>query len=177
MPKFSYPRSLNRVMITKLNVILWIQKPGVNLTNILRAAFTCADPKSAIKLLNMTVFFALLGSARVKAARRTLVKLNPGVDGTKSIFNMFSDAKLVQTRKFIEYICKKLSFTLTCLTFARHFYIKEELKIISFFPMSQSYKTQLASLYLRFRWYLGKSFEIIIFRFLFTTFEWALIFI
>ena len=54
--------------------------PGVNFTNILQAAFTRADPKSAIKLLNLTVFFALLGSASVKAARRTLVKLTP--DGT-----------------------------------------------------------------------------------------------
>ena len=52
---------------------------GVNFTNVLRAAFTSADPKSAIKLLNLTVFFALLGSARVKAARRTLVKLTHGV--------------------------------------------------------------------------------------------------
>ena len=31
------------------------------------------------KLLNLTVFFALLGSARVKAARRLLVKLTPDV--------------------------------------------------------------------------------------------------
>ena len=48
---------------------------GVNFTNILRAAFTRSDPKSAIKLLNLTVFFALLGSVRVKAAHRMLVKL------------------------------------------------------------------------------------------------------
>ena len=52
--------------------------PGVNFTNILQAAFTRADPKSAKKLLNLTVFFALSGSAGVKAARRTLVKLTPG---------------------------------------------------------------------------------------------------
>ena len=44
--------------------------PGVNFTNILRAAFTCKDPKSAKKLLYLTVFFLLLGSLRVKAARR-----------------------------------------------------------------------------------------------------------
>ena len=36
-----------------------------------------ADPKSAIKLLNLTVFSALLGSACVKAAPRMLVKLIP----------------------------------------------------------------------------------------------------
>ena len=40
-----------------------------------------ADPKSAKKLLNLTVFIALLGSARIKAACRTLVKLTPNVEG------------------------------------------------------------------------------------------------
>ena len=52
---------------------------GINFTNVLRAAFTFADPESAKKLLNLTVFFALLVSAGVKAAHRTLVKLTPGV--------------------------------------------------------------------------------------------------
>ena len=51
---------------------------GVNFTNVLQAAFTPADPKSGKKLLNLTVFFALSGSAGVKAARRTLMKLTPG---------------------------------------------------------------------------------------------------
>ena len=53
--------------------------PGVNFTNALRAAFTRADPKSTKKLLNLMVFFALLGTARVKAAHRMFVKLTPGV--------------------------------------------------------------------------------------------------
>ena len=46
----------------------------------LHAAFTCADPESAKgkKLLNLTVFFTLLGSASVKAVRKMLVKLTPG---------------------------------------------------------------------------------------------------
>ena len=61
---------------------------GVNFTNaqraaftssfyeqLLRAAFTSADPKSSNKLLNLTGFFVLLGSVRVKVACRTLVKL------------------------------------------------------------------------------------------------------
>jgi len=48
--------------------------PGVNFINILQAAFTRADPKSA----KNTVFFALLGSAHVKAASEVLVKLTPG---------------------------------------------------------------------------------------------------
>ena len=42
---------------------------GVNFTDVLQAAFTCADPKSTTKLLNLTVFFGRLGSAGVKAAR------------------------------------------------------------------------------------------------------------
>ena len=57
---------------------LQVLLPGVNFTNVLRAAFALVDPISAKKLLNLTVFFALLGFAHVKAARRTLVKLNPG---------------------------------------------------------------------------------------------------
>ena len=51
--------------------------PGVNFTNILQAAFTPADSKSGKKLLNLNVFFALSGSAGVKATRRTLMKLTP----------------------------------------------------------------------------------------------------
>jgi hypothetical protein len=51
--------------------------PGVNFTNILQAAFMHADPKRPKKMLNLTVFFALLGSAHVKAARKMLVKLTP----------------------------------------------------------------------------------------------------
>jgi len=51
--------------------------PGVNFINVLQAAFTQTDPKSAKELLDLTVFFALLGFLCVKAARRTLMKLTP----------------------------------------------------------------------------------------------------
>jgi len=51
--------------------------PGVNFTNILCAAFTRADPKSTKKTDDFTVFFVLLGSARVKASFEMLVKLTP----------------------------------------------------------------------------------------------------
>jgi len=47
--------------------------PGVNFINVLQAAFTSADPKSAKKTVKLSVFFALSGSARVKAGRRTLM--------------------------------------------------------------------------------------------------------
>ena len=55
-----------------------VERLGVNFTNILRAAFALVDPKSAKKTVKLSSFFALLGSTSVKAARRTLVKLNPG---------------------------------------------------------------------------------------------------
>jgi len=38
-----------------------------------------AGPESAKKLLDFTVFFALLVSVGVKAAPKTLMKLTPGV--------------------------------------------------------------------------------------------------
>ncbi len=56
-------------------IVLDQRCPSVNLTIILWAAFTRADPESAKKTLKLWVFFALSGSARVKAACRTLMKL------------------------------------------------------------------------------------------------------
>jgi len=47
---------------------------GVNSINILWAAFMCSDSKSAKKSDGLTVFFALLGSALVKASCKKLVK-------------------------------------------------------------------------------------------------------
>ena len=58
--------------------------PGVNSTNILRAAFTRADPKIVKKTVKLSSFIALLGSAHIKAARRTLVKLTPSVFGIQT---------------------------------------------------------------------------------------------
>ena len=54
-------------------------RSGVNFTNVLRAAFMPADTKSAKKAVKLSSFFALLGSAIVKAAHRTLVKLTPSL--------------------------------------------------------------------------------------------------
>ena len=61
-------------------------RPGVNFTNVLLTAFMhAADPKSAKKTVKLGSFIALLGSLCVKAARRTLVKLIPGVHNSKSM--------------------------------------------------------------------------------------------
>jgi hypothetical protein len=51
---------------------------GVNFINILEAAFTRAYPKSAKKYSQAVSLFALLGSACIKAARKSMVKLTPG---------------------------------------------------------------------------------------------------
>jgi len=40
----------------------------------IHAAFACKDPKSTKSTDDLTIFFALLGSARVKALRKMLVK-------------------------------------------------------------------------------------------------------
>ena len=63
----------------RLKEILIPSLPWVNFINVLRAAFTLADPKSAKKLLDLTVFFALFMSLGVKAARRMLMKLTQGL--------------------------------------------------------------------------------------------------
>jgi len=54
-----------------------LEGSGVNFTNILQAAFTQADPKSAKNTVKPSVFFALLGFERVKAACKMLVKSTP----------------------------------------------------------------------------------------------------
>jgi len=54
---------------------------GVNFTNILCKAFKYPNPKSSEKnTVKPAVFFVLLGSSRVKAAHKMLVKLTPGVN-------------------------------------------------------------------------------------------------
>ncbi len=49
------------------------KRPGLNFINILRTAFTLADPKSVKDTDDLNVFFMLLGSKRIKAVCRTLV--------------------------------------------------------------------------------------------------------
>jgi len=66
--------------------------PGVYFINILRAAFTNTDPENAKKTDNFTVFFALLGSTRVKALCKMLVKLTPGLNFTNVLQAAFTDA-------------------------------------------------------------------------------------
>ncbi len=48
--------------------------PGVNFINVLLTAFAFEDPKSTKNTDNLNGFFALSGSAGVKAACRMLMK-------------------------------------------------------------------------------------------------------
>ncbi len=52
---------------------------GLNFINVLRSAFALVDPKIVKKTVKLSIFFTLLGSTSVKAARKTLVKLTPDV--------------------------------------------------------------------------------------------------
>ena len=65
--------------------------PGVNFTNILRAAFTHADPKRPKKDSQFKQLFALLGSAGVKAALKHVDESDPRALG--SIFQQSIGAK------------------------------------------------------------------------------------
>jgi len=55
-------------------------REGVNFINVLHVAFMLTDHKSAKKTVKTLVsFFAFSGSALVKAARKTMVKLTRGL--------------------------------------------------------------------------------------------------
>jgi len=67
---------------------------GVNFINVLQAAFTGEDPKSAKKTDNLAVFFVLLGSVPVKAVLKTLVKLKPGANFTNILLSFRGNCKM-----------------------------------------------------------------------------------
>jgi len=78
LPIHSVQLSINQ-LVQKLLIHRKLTKltPGLNLFNVLRTAFTCANPRSVKKTVKLSIFFILLGSTSVKAARKTLVKLTP----------------------------------------------------------------------------------------------------
>ncbi len=76
MPLRNAPYKDFRLILIFLNKIYFIGfTSGVDFTNILCSAFMHADPKSAKKTNGLTEFFAFLGSARVKADHKMLVKI------------------------------------------------------------------------------------------------------
>jgi hypothetical protein len=61
---------------------------GLDFINVLRTAFTPVVPQSVRTQSSRQYLFTLLGPTSVKAVRRTLMKLTPGVNFT----NIFSKA-------------------------------------------------------------------------------------
>jgi len=53
------------------------QISGVNFANVLCAAFTLIDPENVRTQSSHHYYFTLLGSARLKAAQKMLMKLTP----------------------------------------------------------------------------------------------------
>jgi len=52
---------------------------GLNFINVLCTALMRADPKSIKKTVKLSIFFKLSGSTGIKAARKMLLKLTPGL--------------------------------------------------------------------------------------------------
>ncbi len=72
---------MNQLLVCNVTVLFCSFKmflSGVNLTNILRKAFTRANPKSTKMTVKSSILFALLGSTCLKASRKMLVNLTPG---------------------------------------------------------------------------------------------------
>ncbi len=63
-----------------LTNFLTLSRKGVNFINVLRAALTRAYPESIKIQIHWQYIFTLLGSAIVKSASRTLIKLTQGFE-------------------------------------------------------------------------------------------------
>ncbi len=69
----------DHILCEALSLQLHFTKPGINLINVLRTAFTLADPERVKRYTDdLTVFFTLSGSTSVKAERRMLMKFTLG---------------------------------------------------------------------------------------------------
>ncbi len=90
----------------------FLTRSGVNFTNIFMLSFYACRSRKRKKTDELTVFFTLLGSASIKAVRRTLMKSTPGVTLKNS---SYCDAKTITS--FIETLwplCPHYSVKQTC---------------------------------------------------------------
>ena len=99
---------------------IWWIWPLVSISSIcLRAAFKRADLKSAKKTVILSSFIAILGSARIKAAHRMLVKLTPGVNFINMHTCSFYTRRSQKGKKTVKWwVEKKLTDLLCCCTSA-----------------------------------------------------------
>jgi len=73
------------------------QKSGVNFIIVLRASFTREDPKCT-KRQSSQCIYALVGPARLKAARKMLMKLKPGEWVLRLVTLFSAESQLVSER-------------------------------------------------------------------------------
>jgi len=78
----------------------------VNFINVLQATFLCPDPKSAKETDNLTVSFALSGSALIRAAQIKLMKLTPTLQKKTRTFR---HAVFSRSRAFARYFSQQRS--------------------------------------------------------------------
>jgi len=75
-----FPFVQNIWLSNLVRTIECVQWSAVNFINVLRTAFTHADPECAKRQSSQQCRLALLGPTSVKAVRRTMMKLTPGVN-------------------------------------------------------------------------------------------------
>jgi len=91
------PKRIFYVVVVVAGVVASFSFLGLISPTCLLEAFMCTDPKSAKKIDDLTVFFVLLGSSRVKAVCKMLVKLTPDVVGiTKKLLTHSCNSDRVQ---------------------------------------------------------------------------------
>ncbi len=66
-----------RILIWPREKLSALAPPGVDFTNIFMPSLCLHGAQKRKKIDDLTAFFTLLGSARIKAVCRTLMKLSP----------------------------------------------------------------------------------------------------
>ncbi len=97
---------------------------SVDFTNILRTAFMLKDPQSANCQLHLDCLLSRLGSSRLKAARKMLVKLTPAVNFINVLCANFSYEYLFGSFSLVSCKQKKLPKRLSQVKFARKMLVK-----------------------------------------------------
>jgi len=72
--------------------------PGVNFINVLQAAFYTRRSQKCKKLLDLTVFFALLGSACIKAACKHIGEIDTSYKLLLPLMQVLIDLKTNKTQ-------------------------------------------------------------------------------
>jgi len=84
----------NKVYFASVEPLIYRGATNLYFINILRAAFTGKDPKSAKHTVKLSLFLVLLGSGHVKAAHKMLVESTPGIHVVKDLGRTYSFTSL-----------------------------------------------------------------------------------